>query len=142
MLRHGEAEDGSPDAERRLTDKGRGQAEATGRALAVMGVELDACVTSPKVRARDTAALACTALGIEPEEDPRLEGGPFDPRELAEGRGEHVMLVGHDPDFSLAVNHMTGAQVRMKKGGLAAIDRGELILLLRPRELALLAQAG
>jgi len=49
--------------------------------------------------------------------------------------------VGHDPDFSLAVNHMTGAQVRMKKGGLAVIDRGELILLLRPRELALLARA-
>ena len=77
-----------------------------------------------------------------PRRTSRLEGGPFDPREVADGRGEHVLLVGHDPDFSLAVNHMTGAQVRMKKGGLAAIDRGELILLLRPRELALLARAG
>ncbi len=142
MLRHADAEDGSPDAERRLTPKGRGQAEAAGRALAQMGVELDACITSPKVRARDTAALACNALGIEPEQDPRLEGGPFDPRELAEGRGEHVLLVGHDPDFSLAVNRLTGAQVRMKKGGLAAVDRGELMMLLRPRELALLAREG
>ena len=97
---------------------------------------------APKVRARDTAALACKELGIEPEEDTRLEGGPFDPREVADGRGEHVLLVGHDPDFSLAVNHMTGAQVRMKKGGLAAVDRGELMMLLRPRELALLARAG
>ena len=142
MLRHADAEDGSPDSERPLTPKGRGQAEAAGRALAQMGVELDACITSPKVRARDTAALACNALGIEPEQDPRLEGGPFDPRELAEGRGEHVLLVGHDPDFSLAVNHLTGAQVRMKKGGLAAVDRGELMMLLRPRELALLAREG
>ena len=142
MLRHADAEDGSPDAERPLSDKGRGQADAAGRALAAMGVELDACVTSPKVRARDTAVLACKALGVEPEEDRRLEGGPFDPRAVAEGRGEEVLLVGHDPDFSLAVNHLTGAQVRMKKGGLAVVDRGELIALLRPRELALLAQVG
>jgi phosphohistidine phosphatase len=142
MLRHAHAEDGSPDAERPLSEKGRGQAETVGRALVAMGVEMDACVTSPKVRARDTAALVCKEVGIEAEQDNRLEGGPFDPREVAEGRGKHVLLVGHDPDFSLAVNHMTGAQVRLKKAGLAAIDRGELIMLLRPRELALLARAG
>lgn len=142
MLRHGDAADGSPDAERPLTEKGRGQAEAAGRALAALGVELDACVTSPKVRARDTAALACNALGIDPREDRRLEGGPFDPRDVADGLGEQVLLVGHEPDFSMAVNRMTGAQVRMRKGGIAAIDRGELIALLRPAELALLARAG
>ncbi|HEX5911086.1 MAG TPA: histidine phosphatase family protein [Thermoleophilaceae bacterium] len=142
MLRHADAEDGSPDAERPLSEKGRRQAEAAGRALAAMDVRIDACVTSPKVRARDTAALACKALGIEPEEDLRLEGGPFDPREVAEDRGEHVLLVGHDPDFSLAVNRLTGAQVRMKKGAVAAIDRGELMVLLRPAELALLAREG
>jgi phosphohistidine phosphatase len=95
-------------------------------------------VTSPKVRARETADLVCRALGLEPEEDRRLGGGPFDPREVA-GDDEDVLLVGHDPDFSLAVNHLTGAQVRLKKGGLAAEDRGELKLLLRPAELALLA---
>jgi phosphohistidine phosphatase len=142
MLRHAHAEDGSPDAERPLSAKGREQAGAAGRALVAMGAEIDTCVTSPKVRARETAELACAALSIEPEDDPRLEGGPFDPREVAESRGESVLLVGHDPDFSLAVNRLTGAQVRMKKGGLVAIDRGELILLLRPRELELLAQAG
>jgi phosphohistidine phosphatase len=140
MLRHAHAEDGSPDAERPLSEKGRRQAEAAGRALAAMDVKVDACVTSPKVRARDTAALACKALGIEPEDDPRLEGGPFDPREVAEGRGEEVLLVGHDPDFSLALNRLTGAQVRMKKGAVAAIDRGEIMVLLRPEELALLAR--
>ena len=140
MLRHAEAEDGSPDAERPLTQKGRGQADTAGRALAAMGVPVDACLTSPKVRARDTAELACKSLGIEPEEDDRLEGGPFDPRELADGRGDNVLLVGHDPDFSLAVNRMTGAQVRMKKGGVVAFDRGELMVMLRPRDLEILAR--
>jgi hypothetical protein len=42
--------------------------------------------------------------------------------------------VGHDPDFSMAIHSLTGAQVRMKKGGLAGIEKGELIVLLRPRE--------
>ena len=58
---------------------------------------------------------------------------------MADGLGDHVMLVGHEPDFSLALHRMTGAQVRMKKAGLAAVDRGELKVLLRPSELQALA---
>lgn len=139
MLRHAQAEDGSPDSERRLTSKGEQQAAAAGRALAAIEAPITVCVTSPKVRARQTAELACAELGVPVEEDDRLEGGPFDPREVAEGRGEHVLLVGHDPDFSLAVNRLTGAQVRLKKGGLAAMERGELMLLARPSELAAMA---
>jgi hypothetical protein len=46
-----------------------------------------------------------------------------------------VLFVGHDPDFSMAVHSLTGAQVRMKKGGLAGIEKGELMVLMRPREL-------
>lgn len=139
MLRHAQAEDGSPDSERRLTSKGEQQAVAAGRALAAIEAPITVCVTSPRVRARQTAELACAELGVPVEEDDRLEGGPFDPREVAEGRGEHVLLVGHDPDFSLAVNRFTGAQVRLKKGGLAAMERGELMLLARPSELAAMA---
>lgn len=139
MLRHGDAEDGSPDAARPLTPKGEGQAQAAGAALSRLGVSLDACVTSPRVRAADTARLACEALGVEPGEDERLSGGSFDPLELAEGLGEEVMLVGHEPDFSEAVRALTGGRVKMKKGGLAAIDRGELRLLLGPDELARIA---
>jgi phosphohistidine phosphatase len=99
-------------------------------------------VTSPKVRARDTATLACEALGVEVSEDRRLEGGPFDVAEVTAGLGDEVLLVGHDPDFSMAVHSETGAQVRMPKGGIAAIDRGELKVLLRPHELRTLAEAG
>ena len=47
--------------------------------------------------------------------------------------------MGHDPDFSMAVHSLTGAQVRMKKGGLAGIDNGELKVLLRPAELKRIA---
>jgi phosphohistidine phosphatase len=139
LLRHGDAEDGSPDAERRLTEKGEEQARIAGKALKRLGVELDACVTSPKVRARDTARLACEPLGVEASEDDRLEGGPFDVAEVTEGLGEEVLLVGHDPDFSMAVHTETGAQVRMPKGAIAGIDRGELKVMLRPEDLRALA---
>jgi phosphohistidine phosphatase len=140
LLRHGEAADGSPDAERRLTDKGERQSRDAGAALAALGVELDACVASPKVRAADTARLACQAFaGLEVSLDKRLAGGPFDPAEIVAGLGEEVLLVGHDPDFSMAVHRLTGAQVRMKKGGLAGVHKGELVVLMRPSELSGLA---
>jgi len=134
LLRHGEAEDGSPDAERVLTAKGQRQARAAGAALAAIGAQIELCLTSPKVRAADTARLACEALGVEPVTEPALGGGPIDPSALTAGL-EQVLLVGHDPDLSMAVHTLTGAQVRMKKGGLAGIENGELIVLLRPREL-------
>jgi phosphohistidine phosphatase len=136
LLRHGDAADGSPDAERPLTDEGREQARVVGAALKALGVELDACLASPKVRAADTARFACEPLGVEPQLEPKLSGGPFDAEALAAGLGDDVLLVGHDPDFSMAVHSLTGAQVRMKKGGLAGVEKGELMVLLRPRELS------
>ena len=138
LLRHAEAEDGSPDETRRLTKKGEEQARVAGRALEELGVKFDLCLTSPRVRAEQTAKLACEPLGVEICVDKRLSGGPFDPEELGAGLDE-VLLVGHDPDFSMAVHNLTGAQVRMKKGGIAAIEKGELKLLMRPHELAAIA---
>ena len=134
LLRHGDAAEGSPDAVRPLTDKGREQARAAGRALKKLGVKPAACLTSPKLRAADTGRIACEELGIEPRLEPKLAGGPFDPEALAAGLGDDVLLVGHDPDFSMAVHNLTGAQVRMKKGGLAGVEKGELKVLLRPVE--------
>jgi phosphohistidine phosphatase len=139
LLRHGDAEDGSPDSERPLTDKGREQARAVGAALKALGVEIDACLTSPKVRSVETARLACEPLGVEPQLEPKLSGGPFDAEALAAGLGDEVLLVGHDPDFSMAVHSLTGAQVRMKKGGVAGIEKGELMVLMRPKELKRIA---
>ena len=140
ILRHGDAEagEGKPDAARELTEKGERQSVAAGQALKKLGVELDVCLTSPKVRAKRTAELACAALDCSVEEDDRLAGGDFDPLELAAGRGE-VMLVGHEPDFSSAVALVTGSRVKMKKGGIAAIDDHILHLLMRPKDLKQIA---
>ena len=137
LLRHGDAEDGADDAARALTGKGERQAEAAGRALAALGVELDACLTSPKVPALDTARIACSRLSVEPEPADELAGGDIDVEALA-GRGE-VLLVGHEPDFSNAIAARTGARIKLKKGGVAAIDDRLLHALLRPKELAAIA---
>jgi len=139
LLRHAEAEDGEPDSERPLTNDGQEQSRLVGRAIERLGLGIDVCVSSPKVRARDTARLVCQTLGVEISEDDRLAGGPFDPNEVVDGLGGAVLLVGHDPDFSLAVHRMTGAQVRMPKAGLAGVDHGELMVLLRPSDLRALA---
>jgi phosphohistidine phosphatase len=140
LLRHGDAEDGNgDDAARRLTSKGERQAEAAGQALAALGAEIDACLTSPKVRAADTARLACRALGPEPEIAERLRGGPFDSLALCAGRG-NVLLVGHEPDFSTEIARLTGAKVKLRKGGLAIVDTNTLLALLRPKDLARVAE--
>ena len=142
LLRHGDAEDGDgDDAARRLTPKGEGQAEAAGRALAALGAKIDACLTSPKVRAAETARLACLELYLEPETSAELRGGRFDSLALAAGRGE-CLLVGHEPDFSTEVARLTGARVKLLKGGLAIVDGGILVALLRPRDLVAVAADG
>lgn len=140
LLRHGTAEDGNgkDDAERELTEEGRRQSEAAGEAMRTLGLSVDACLTSPKARGRDTARLACRSLGVEPEETDDLRGGPVDLLGLSAGRGD-VLLVGHEPDFSNAIAQVTGGQVKLRKGGLATVDGRLLRLLLGPDELAAIA---
>ncbi|HMC50507.1 MAG TPA: histidine phosphatase family protein [Solirubrobacterales bacterium] len=139
LLRHGDAEEGvGDDAARRLTLKGERQAEAAGRALAALAATPAVCLTSPKVRAADTAKLACEALELEPEVAEELRGGPFDSTALAAGRGD-VLLVGHEPDFSSEVARLTGANVKLRKAGLAIVDGSTLVALLRPSDLAAIA---
>jgi phosphohistidine phosphatase len=135
LLRHGDAEEGSPDFDRRLTAEGERQARTAGEALRKLGERIEVCLASPKLRAADSARLACESLGAEVTLEPALEVGPFDAEALAAGRGE-VLLVGHDPDFSQAVRDLTGARVQLKKGGVAGIDGRELKLLLRPKDLS------
>ncbi len=138
LLRHAEAVDGLPDSDRPLSERGIHQAESAGRALARLDVRLDVCLTSPKLRAVQSAQLACELLGVTPTVEPALSGEPFDVHSLIAGL-EDVMLVGHDPSFTLLVHDLTGAQARLRKGGLAGIAKGELVVLLRPTELAAIA---
>jgi phosphohistidine phosphatase len=149
LLRHGEAvpHESKPDDDRELTARGERQAVAAGEGLARLGLEFHACYTSPKVRARETARLACRALNIEPIEEESLADG-FSREDALElllrhGADARVLVVGHDPSFSQVVFDFTGGRIDFKKGGVAAVRAerasGELLALLRPRELESLA---
>jgi len=156
LLRHAEAErHGSrEDFERRLTDRGELQARVAGRAIAAIGADFDLVLTSPKVRARRTAELAAEewdeALRERLEIYPPLGEG-FDALTARTvmrrvGADARVLLVGHEPDLSGVIAALTGARVDLKKGGLALVRLegvgGELVLLTRPRELALIADGS
>lgn len=153
LLRHADAEPHGtrPDAERRLTKRGVHQAETAGAALARIGVSFKATLSSPKVRARETTELALAKMSDG--QSPALElheplAGGYDARQALDalagvGGDGPVLLVGHEPDLSGVVGDLTGGRVDLKKGGLAVVRLagagGELVLLLRPAELALIA---
>jgi phosphohistidine phosphatase len=153
LLRHAEAEPHGTrlDADRRLTERGERQARAAGVALTRLGATFDGVLFSPKARSRRTAELAAEQWDRELRQRlqvlPALAGG-FDARQAlaelaateADGR---LLLVGHEPDLSGVVAELTGARADLKKGGLAVVRLegvgGELAVLMRPRELALIA---
>ena len=141
LLRHGDAEpdQGAGDAARRLTEKGEAQSIAAGLAMARLGINVDTCLASPRVRAFDTATLACRALGVPVESVDAIGYDDYDSLELAAGRGD-TLLGGHEPDMSMEVARITGANIKMKKGGLAILDRNILKALLRPQDLAAIAR--
>ena len=149
LLRHGEAvpHETKPDFDRELTPRGERQSVAAGEALARLGIELAACYTSPLLRALGTAELACKPLSVTPQQRDAVGKG-FDVdvvRELlAENEdGSRILVVGHNPSFEQVVLDLTGARVDFKKGGVAAVREergsGELLALMRPRELESLA---
>jgi phosphohistidine phosphatase len=131
LLRHAHAGDpgtwDGPDERRPLSDKGEKQADRLGRFLAGVGFEPDAIITSPKLRAAQTAKLVAERLGLPVGEDERLA------REVGIGALEAILrdagnpgrpvIVGHDPDFTDLVAILCGAaRVPMRKGALARID--------------------
>ena len=153
VLRHGDAQPhgSAVDADRRLTPHGEEQSRAAGIALKRLGAEFDAILFSPKERARATAELAAaewddTASGVLREHAP-LAGGfeVQDALDTLAGLSDdaRLLIVGHEPDLSRVVGELTGGSVDLKKGGLAVVRlvgvRGELAVLMRPRELALIA---
>jgi phosphohistidine phosphatase len=155
LLRHAEAEPHGTreDSERRLTERGEGQARTAGDALARMRVDFEAILFSPKTRARQTAELAAESMGTDAQArltvHPPLAAGFDAPQAIdamaATATDGRLLLVGHEPDLSGVVGELTGGQVEFKKGGLAVVrlhgGSGELVVLLRPVELALIAGA-
>jgi phosphohistidine phosphatase SixA len=138
LLRHAHAGDpeawNGPDAARPLSDKGRAQAERLGAFLAEIAFRADAIITSPKVRAAETAEIVAARLGVEVRVDDRL-GEALDLATLAavlkDARNpERAVVVGHDPDFSdLLAELCSAGDTPMRKGALARIETD---LPLRP----------
>jgi len=159
LLRHAEAEPHGtrPDSERRLTPRGEHQARAAGIAIGRLAVAFDEALFSPKVRAARTAELAAEGWSAQQRallrEHAPLAGG-FDVAQAMDimlagvpTQDGRLLLVGHEPDLSLLAGGLTGERIDLKKGGLAVVrlegspahPGGELAVLMRPRELALIA---
>jgi phosphohistidine phosphatase len=125
IVRHAEAAPGSPDELRTLTPKGHEQARELGRRLREQLGTVDAVLSSPLLRARETAQAL--ELG-EPEPDERLAPGATgeDVRDAVQGRGETVVVVGHQPDCGQIVAALRGGEEpRFPPAGSAVIELTE-----------------
>jgi phosphohistidine phosphatase SixA len=132
LLRHGKAEDSNPggDAERALVDKGHDQAKKAAKLLYALDQRPHVVLTSPRVRARETADTFCTAAEMPgPVIQSWLDCG-MNPETAIEELAafsdfERVMIVGHEPDFSGLVEWLLGCSksfVEVKKGSLVGIE--------------------
>ena len=131
LLRHGKAENGNPqgDAARTLVEKGREQARRAGRALKSAGLLPELVLTSPLVRARQTADEFCQTGNMPGAVIQGWLASGMDPKtamsELAAFRDfKRVAIVGHEPDFSALVEWIlgvTGGGVEIKKGAIACL---------------------
>ncbi len=131
LLRHAHAGDPlkwkGADFDRPLSAKGRAQAERLGDLLARTGFTTDSVLTSPKVRARETAELVAGRLGVEAILEDRLAGtvtlADLERILTAAGNPSRPVIVGHDPDFSELLALLVGAaEVPMRKGSIARVD--------------------
>ena len=122
VVRHAEAAPGDPDELRPLTDAGRAAARALGDRLAEH--ELDAVLSSPLLRARETADAIARAAGLVAEPDERLAPGADadSVREVVAGRGETVVTVGHQPDCSEIVLALSGERVSFEPGAVHEVS--------------------
>lgn len=164
ILRHGLAvERGTPgyrrDQDRPLTPEGRQRLGLITQAMAVLKVTPDAILSSPFLRARQTAEIVAVALALRPKltfTDHLTPGG--DHRALIgqidelSPRPDNVMLVGHEPDLGQLIACLlaggTDMRIELKKGGLCRLeveirrhpkrlqDGAKLKWLLTPKQMA------
>jgi phosphohistidine phosphatase len=151
FLRHGPAEDAAQwrgsDYDRPLTEKGSERMVTLAKRLVKMGLDVDYIVTSPLIRAKQTAEIVAGFLDLRERlmQDPRLAGdfGPAALRDiLCERRTANaIVLVGHEPNMSMTIGHAVGgARIDFKKGAIACLDfpdpstlRGELLWTAPPK---------
>jgi phosphohistidine phosphatase len=130
LMRHGMAENGSvgqPDYQRRLTAEGRRRLVVQADWLRADGLSFDVLVSSPLVRAEQTAAIIAERLGLETSTDSLLASGcsPDDVVELLSrfNGSQSPLLVGHQPDLSTTVAVLTGRHVNFGEGDIAVLER-------------------
>lgn len=125
LVRHAESAPGEPDELRALTPSGRNDARALGERLAGEQPGPDAVVTSPLLRARETGAAIARAAGCEASADERLSPGTSSDhvREAVVGRGERIVVVGHQPDCGRIAAELTGGpEPAFPPAGMVVID--------------------
>ena len=141
ILRPGIAEDEAPkgdDRARRLTPRGRARMRAGAAGMHRVKLRFDVILTSPLVRAVETAAILADVYGGKPtpQELPALAAGIPPPETVRAlrpfARHEHVVIVGHEPGLSgvaslLLTGSPSGASIELKKGGMIALDTGQLL---------------
>jgi phosphohistidine phosphatase len=125
LVRHADAAPGRPDELRPLTAHGKEQSRELGSRLAADGVHGVPVLTSPLLRARETAEEIARAIGSTVVPDERLEPGATadDLRAAVEGQGERVVVVGHQPDCGRIAAELTGGpEPPFPKAGMVAIE--------------------
>jgi len=161
LVRHGIAVDREdpncpPDTQRPLTPKGIKKSNDAALGLVALGVEPDAVLTSPWLRAVQTAEIFCEVIGFSSNKIIRTDSlkGTSSPaellRELAKMKSKEVMCFGHEPHLHLVIGQVlhTGARItELKKAGVACLDlermsppQGQLIALYPPKTLRLLGK--
>jgi phosphohistidine phosphatase len=125
LVRHAEAAPGEPDELRPLTPQGREQARKLARRMRDELTHPQAILTSPLLRARETGGELSRALNIEAEPDDRLAPGATadDVRAALSGRGDPVVVVGHQPDCGQIVAALAGGpEPRFPAGSLVIVE--------------------
>jgi phosphohistidine phosphatase len=122
LVRHAEAAPGEPDELRRLTTAGRESARVLGEQLAAH--RPTSVVSSPLLRARETAELIARACKLESSADEGLAPGATIEtlQDAAADGGETVVAVGHQPDCSEIVFALTGSDVSFPPAGVAELE--------------------
>lgn len=124
LCRHAKAADGEPDEVRELTGKGRRQAEQLGERLAAAAAPPVLVLTSPLVRARQTAEAIAEATGAPVRLDRRLAPGATlaGLRQAVAGAEGPVAIVGHQPDCSQIALSATGADPGFSPGAMVELE--------------------
>ena len=161
FLRHANAgeslRDARADEKRPLDQLGIEQSQRMGRVLAALGVKIDAILSSPLVRAKQTAALVAPEIGytksvlLDKALRPQASFEEFKEILHRHAKSESIVVVGHNPNQSeflslLVSDEATGETIELKKGGLAKLEwkprRSYLSWILTPKLVQTIEEAS